>query len=285
MWTAPRVTQARPTKAVSLSVNTNRPCRVNWTTTMSHDGQHMSDLSAVFQRLQSLLLSTTGIESFLQQLSELATGAADQPISCGITARRDGQPLTVASSDHQASMLDESQYTGAGGPCLQTLATGQTTLIEDIDQEIRWPRYVASAKAAGLRCSLSLPLTVDHTTVGAMNLYGFAALGIFTGEVRRRCELFAAQASGALQLTLGRVADREVLDQVDQALASRSIIDQALGIVMGQQRCTAEEAFALLRMRSQSSQMKLRDVAAELVVHVTGQPAQPGKPFSRTPPA
>ena len=144
---------------------------------MSHDGQHMSDLAAVFQRLQSVLLSTSGIEAFLQQLSELATGAADQPISCGITARRDGQPLTVASSDHQASMLDESQYTGAEGPCLHTLATGQTTLIEDIDQEIRWPRYVASAKAAGLRCSLSLPLTVDHTTVGAMNLYGFASAG------------------------------------------------------------------------------------------------------------
>jgi GAF domain-containing protein len=280
---APRVTQAWLINVVSLSVNTSRLSRVGRTITMTHDGQHMSDLAGVFQRLQSLLLSTTGIESFLQQLSELATGAADQPISCGITARRDGQPLTVASSDHQASMLDESQYTDGEGPCLHTLGTGETTRIEDVERETRWPSYLATAKAAGLRCSLSLPLTVDHTTVGAMNLYGFAALGIFTGEVRRRCELFAAQASGALQLTLGRVADREVLDQVDQALASRSIIDQALGIVMGQQRCTAEEAFALLRMRSQSSQTKLRDVAANLIERVTGQPAEPGKPFSRTP--
>jgi hypothetical protein len=57
---------------------------------MTHDGQRMSDLAGVFQRLQSLLLSTSGIDLFLQQLSELATGAADQPISCGITARRDG---------------------------------------------------------------------------------------------------------------------------------------------------------------------------------------------------
>ena len=250
---------------------------------MSHDGQYLSDLAGVFHRLQSVLLSTSGIEAFLQQLSKLATGAADQRISCGITARRDGQPLTVASSDRRASGLDENQYTGGEGPCLHTLATGETTLIEDIDQETRWPRYVIAARAAGLRCSLSLPLTVNHTTVGAMNLYGFVKVGVFTGEVRRRCELFAAQASGALQLTLGRVADREVLDQVDQALASRSIIDQALGIVMGQQRCSAEEAFALLRMRSQSSQTKLRDVAADLIVRATGQPAQPGKPFNRTP--
>ena len=50
---------------------------------------------------------------------------------------------------------------------------------------------------------------------------------------------------------------------------------------MAEQRCTAEEAFALLRMRSQSSQTKLRDVADDLIVRVTGQPAQPGKPFNR----
>jgi GAF domain-containing protein len=244
----------------------------------------MSDLAGVFQRLQSVLLSTSGIEAFLQRLSELATSAAAQPLSCGITARRDGQPLTVASSDDRAAMLDESQYVGAEGPCLHTLATGQTTLIDDIEQETRWPGYVATAKSAGLRSSLSLPLGVDHITVGAMNLYGFAMVGVFTGEVRRRCELFAAQAAGALQLTLGRAADREILDQVDQALAFRSIIDQALGIVMGQQRCTAEEAFALLRMRSQSSQTKLRDVAADLIERVTGQAARPGRPFHRSPP-
>ena len=71
-----------------------------------------SDLAGVFQRLQSVVLSTSGIESFLQQLSELATTAADQPMSCGITSRRDGQPLTVASSDARASGLDDPSTWG-----------------------------------------------------------------------------------------------------------------------------------------------------------------------------
>ena len=169
----------------------------------------------MFQRLQAVMLSARGIESFLQQLSELATGAADQPISCGITARRDGRPLTVASSDERASALDESQYAVTEGPCLHSLATGDPVLISDLDQEIRWPDYLPSARAQGLRCSLSLPLTVDGPTVGAMNLYGFAEPN-FTDLVRHRCEVFAGQASGALQLTLGRTADHELLDQLDQ---------------------------------------------------------------------
>jgi len=229
-----------------------------------------------------VVLSASGFESFLQQLSELATGAADQPISCGITSRRDGQPLTVASSDVRAGGFDESQYVADQGPCLHSLATGEIVLIADIDQETRWPAYLGRARSTGLRCSLSLPLKVDHTTVGAMNLYGFAGPGMFTGTVRQRCELFAAQASGALQLTLGRAADQQLLDQLDQALASRTVIDQAIGILMGQQRCTAHQGFALLRMRSQSAQLKLRDVAADLITRVSGQPPQPGRPFDRT---
>ena len=93
--------------------------------------------------------------------------------------------------------------------------------------------------------------------------------------------LFAAQASGALQLNLHRAADQQLLDQLDQALTSRTIIDQALGILIGQQHCTADHAFTLLRMRSQSSQQKLRDVAADLITRASGGPPQPGKPFDR----
>jgi len=64
-------------------------------------------------------------------------------------------------------------------------------------------------------------------------------------------------------------------------LASRTVIDQALGIVMGKQQCDAEKAFALLRMRSQSSQRKLRDVATDLIVRVTGQSPLSGRRFDR----
>lgn len=239
------------------------------------------DLIDVFQRLQSLLLVSSGIQPFLQQLAGLATTAADQSLSCGITARRDGHPLTVASSDDRAIALDETQYDLGDGPCLHALATGQQVLMVALDHDTRWPTYRARARTQGLECSLSLPLTANGGTVGALNLYGFAP-GIFTTAVRHRCELFAAQASGALQLNLTRAADQEILDQLEQALVSRTVIDQAMGILMGQQRCTADQAFDLLRRRSQQSQQKLHDVAADLIVRATGQTPQPGKAFDHS---
>lgn len=241
-----------------------------------------SDLLDVFQRLQSLLLATSGIEPFLQHLAGLATTAADQSMSCGITARRDGQALTVASSDDRATALDETQYDLGEGPCLHALATGDPVLLDDLNHDTRWPTYLARARRLGLQCSLSLPLTADSGPVAALNLYGFGEPSMFTPPVRHRCELFAAQASGALQLTLDRAADRELRDQLEQALVSRTIIDQAIGILIGQQHCTADHAFDLLRRRSQSSQRKLRDVAADLIVRVTGHPPRPGKSFDHS---
>jgi AmiR/NasT family two-component response regulator len=69
--------------------------------------------------------------------------------------------------------------------------------------------------------------------------------------------------------------------QLEQALTSRTEIDQALGILMGQQRCTADEAFALLRQHSQNNNRKLRDVAADLITRVTGHAPVSGPRFSR----
>ena len=88
-----------------------------------------TDLTDVVQRVQSLLLVSGGIRPFLQHLAGLATTAADQSLACGITARRDGHPLTVASSDDRATALDETQYDLGDGPCLHALATGHQVLM------------------------------------------------------------------------------------------------------------------------------------------------------------
>ena len=180
-----------------------------------------------------------------------------------------------------ATALDETQYDLGDGPCLHALATGHQVLMADLDHDTRWPTYRARARTQGLACSLSLPLTANDGPVGALNLYGFEP-GIFTTAVRHRCELFAAQASGALQLNLTRAADQELRDQLEQALASRTVIDQAMVLPMGQQHCTGEQAFDLLRQRSHSSQQKLRDVAADLIVRATGQPPNPANPSTTT---
>ncbi len=187
--------------------------------------------------------------------------------------------MTVTSSDERAARLDEVQYAGGSGPCLQALRTSTVVEVPDLSVESRWPGYTEHAAAQGVKCSLSLPLIVGGETVGAMNLYEFERSDMFSGSHRQRCEVFAGQAAGAMQVLIRHDRDAALLNQLEEALQSRSIIDQAIGILMAQQRCGTSEAFGLLRKRSQSSQTRLRDVAAELVERVTGQAADGGRPF------
>ncbi len=236
------------------------------------------DLTNVFADVQSLLLAVGSLEAFLADVAALAAEVAPQ-ISCGITTQREGEPTTVASSDDRARGLDETQYSVGDGPCLHTLASGEPAPVPDVQSDPRWPSYMAVARQRGLRSSLSLPLQLNGSGYGAMNLYSFEAPNSFTDVRRRRFETFAAQASGALQLAAQQVRDTQVRSHLEQALDSRAVIDQALGIIMGQQRCTSDQAFALLRQQSQTSHRRLRDVAADLILRATGQPPRSGKPF------
>jgi GAF domain-containing protein len=231
-----------------------------------------------FSQLQSLVLNVSTLDSFLQQLAELATRVVDPPASCGIDTRLEGRPLTVSSSDQRARLLDETQIE-VGGPCVQTLHSGQVVYVSDFATEQRWALFTSAARDQGLKSSLSLPLVIQGQTVGAMNLFAFHAARAFDGEQQQRGAIFAAQASGALQLAARMVDDNRLLEQLEEALTSRSLIDQALGIVIAQRRCTADAAFAELQRASSHTNRKLRDVAVDLVQRTSGQAPTPGKPF------
>jgi GAF domain-containing protein len=259
-----------------------------WRTDMNEQSGADLDLDLVeaFVSLQSLVLTSNGVEDFLAEVTTVAAGLSGPFTSCGITARRDGRPVTVASSDDRALRIDQVQYDHREGPCLATLATGEVNDVADLTADDRWPGYRQEVLRAGLRCSLSLPLTAGGRTAGALNLYGFGEPGLFGPLTRRRADLFAAQASTALTLMIHQLRQSDVTRQLEHALDSRSVIDQALGIMMAQQHCTAEEAFTLLRLHSQNNNRKLRDVATELVERVTGRAPVPGRRFQRgAPPA
>ena len=148
------------------------------------------------------------------------------------------------------------------------------------DQERRWPDYVGQALGFGLRCSLSLPLSEGGSTFGAMNVYGFARPGLFTPPVQHQYRLFAAQAAGALRLATRHANDAVLMSQLEQALNSRTVIDQAIGILIGVHQVSAQRAFDLLRAQSQASKRKLRDIAADVVSGATGEPPRPGRSFT-----
>jgi len=241
------------------------------------DQEPGSSLADVVARVQSLMLAVGSLNALLHELAEAAASRVPDT-ACGITVQREGEATTVASSDDRARSIDETQYSLSEGPCLHSMRTGELVEMADVESETRWPEYVEDARRKGLRSSLSIPLNLGAGPFGAMNLYSFAAPHSFDAR-RHELELLAAQAAGALRLADQRLQDEEVRGHLEQALESRGVIDQALGIIMAQQRCTSTAAFELLRRQSQSTHRRLRDVAVDLIVRVTGEEPQAGKRF------
>ncbi|GAA2304243.1 GAF and ANTAR domain-containing protein [Streptomyces violaceusniger] len=216
------------------------------------------------------LLDTDSLEDFLQTLADAALELS-RAQGAGVTLQRDGRPLTVVSSGIAAPELDEKQYGQDDGPCLQSLRTGEELLVNDLLAETRWGDYPAYAVACGMRSSLSLPIAPRTHTTGALNLYAAPPEAYARADLTSLRSL-AAQATGAIALAQRITDTQEFAGQLQDAMAHRSVIDQALGVIMGQRRCTAQEAFEILRSASQHRNIKLRELCTELITNLTGRP-------------
>jgi len=236
------------------------------------------DLAGEFKDLQDALLHTESVEQFLREMAALAVRLVDGDLSCGMTMRSNGRPVTVACSDPVAARVDEVQYALDDGPCLHAMRSGRPVRIEDTADKARWPDFEAQAESHGVRSCLALPLSADGRPVGALNLYARTA-SVFGPEEARRAENFAENASGALKLAIRLASHAALIEQLRSSLVSRTVINQALGIVMAREHCTQARAFAILRSASQNSNVKLRDIASAIVTSVSGEPPQPPPPF------
>jgi GAF domain-containing protein len=232
------------------------------------------DIAASITQLQNVLLGTESIEKFVQELAVQAAHLIADSLSCGITLSRAGQASTVACSDDLGSEVNQLQYTLGEGPCLAALDAGIGMQVEDTAAERRWPSFCGQAAARGVRSVLALPLIAQDQTVGALNLYALAPAA-FGADETQRAEQFAETAAGALALGLRLVSYAALTEQLRASLASRAVIDQAVGIIMAQQRCSQDAAFARLRSASQHRNVKLREVAREIVAGISGESAHP----------
>jgi hypothetical protein len=196
-----------------------------------------------------------------------------------------GRLVAVATSDRDAWEADQVEFDTEAGPCVQALREGEYNSIKDLSLETRWPTWTAVAGVLGFRSALGIPAEIppDGHLI-ALNAYG-RGLDAFAGDPQRRCELYVAEIARALPSAM-RVFDQAgLIADLQAALVSRSTIDQAIGVLMGQNRCTSDEAFGILRRASQNANVKLRDVAAAIIQRYTGQPLPAPPPFdARRPP-
>jgi GAF domain-containing protein len=221
--------------------------------------------------LAGLLMATSSFEDLMQAVADLAGRAVPAASTCGITLAQDGHVITVASADALARLLDEQQYEVQDGPCLQAIRTAKVVLADDLTTESRWDGYPAMAVAHGMRAVLSTPLLVNDTAIGALNLYASAS-GAFDADSRSAAGQLTGLAAATVTAALRHYDESTLTDHLRTALSSRSVIDQAIGIIIGMQHCPADTAFDVLRTVSQNRNIPLRDVAADLVAKTITPP-------------
>jgi GAF domain-containing protein len=150
-------------------------------------------------------------------------------------------------------------------------AAPATLSLPDMRTERRWPDYAERALEAGVDSSLSIGLMLHEAVTGALNIYA-GEPEAFDDDAIILAQTFAAYATVALANAHLYDTQATLAQQMQAAMESRAIIEQAKGIIMGDRRCTADEAFAVLTKLSQDTNRKLRDVAGLLVARAANTP-------------
>ena len=226
-------------------------------------------------KLQELLLETEGITDFLDEFTATLARALStdgDEVWCAVTLLRPKKSTTVAASDARAEALDEIQYHYGDGPCLTAAREHRVVHVADTRTDPRWPEYGKAAAANGILSALGVPFELGGEATAGLDVYADRAhkYDRATIEVVQR-QVLAVSTTLRMAVRLSRHRDTEA--DLRAALESRTTIDLAVGIVMGQNRCSQEKAFDILRAASSHRNVKLRDLAADLVATVGDGPA------------
>ena len=225
-----------------------------------------------FAELARITLADHSLDSVMERIATLTKTTLGLNGEVSVTLVERGKPSTVAQTGALALELDERQYDRGYGPCLDSIDGGEPLIVSDMQVEPRWPDWAKSAAALGAGSSMSIPVPLQREVSAALNIYSLDR-DAFDDAAVELVSTFAAYAGVALANMHLYTAQGQVAEQLQQAMQSRAVIEQAKGILMGQRRCSAQEAFDLLVRLSQSTNRKLRDVAQALVEDATGEPA------------
>lgn len=219
--------------------------------------------------MQTSLLESSGVREFLDavvtETARMITPIAD----CSLTVGRESGFTVGAASSPGALRCDQAEYAASSGPCLDAIRSGSTVAVFDIATDPRWPGWSAAALAEGYGSAFAVPHRAGPDAAVSLNLYA-AGSHVFTDEHVRQAESYVAELAGAVGICLRLNDQSEVHEDLKRAMASRSIIDQAVGVIMAQNVCSPAEAMAILRSASNHRNVKLRDVAGSIVVGLVG---------------
>jgi len=226
-----------------------------------------ADLHESLRELAALVTDGLGLEDVLEHVATFAVRAIPGADGVGVTllSADRGQPQVLAASHPFVAEIDEIQYeTLNEGPCITAAVERRTVRSGSLGGEKMWPRFGPRVGRLGVHSALSLPLLLSERAVGAINVYS-REKDAFDDRAEELGELFATPAAVAVHNAQILAQAQELTAQLQRALSSRPIIDQAIGILRGRNGGSADEAFGKLRAMSQADHVKLVDVAQHIV--------------------
>jgi GAF domain-containing protein len=222
-----------------------------------------SELTDNISATVKALFSAGNVPETLAQVADLAVSTIEGCDFAGIFLVEGSEVTTPVCTDAVVADVDALQHRWGEGPCLDAMTQSVAFYAGDLADDPRWPNFGPEATAAGMRSLLAVPLVINGTP-GALNLYARYphAFGVID---RGRGLLLAAMAGLAFTSAQTHEDDERRAANLHAALATREVIGQAQGILMERERLSSDQAFDILRRASQHLNLKLRDIAQNLV--------------------
>ncbi|MDQ3627316.1 MAG: GAF and ANTAR domain-containing protein [Actinomycetota bacterium] len=217
------------------------------------------DLSTQLAAVARALLAEDDVQATLDKAISMATDLVRGCEYAGVSLVRRGQSIDTPAATHNVVRRgDELQYELGEGPCLEAIWDDETVLSHDLASDPRWPSWgPRTVDELGVRSVLCFQLFTHDNTLGALNLYS-QHVDAFDADDCTAGRALAAHVAVAL-------AAAEEIGHLGSAITSRTVIGQAEGILMERFDVSAQQAFAILRRVSQQQNVKLYEVARQLV--------------------
>ncbi len=215
--------------------------------------------------LADTLVAGYDLVELMHYLVDVSVELLDAAAAGLVLADGDGRLDVLASTSETTGLLEMLQIRTGRGPCFDCYRTGEPQTIEDVAAEAdRWPQFAPLALEQGFRSVHAVPMRHRDRTIGALNLFR-GEPGELAEADRRAAQALADVATiGILQVRATREV-AEVNEQLEHALASRIVIEQAKGILAEYGGLTMDQAFTELRGHARRRRLALTRLAQELV--------------------
>ncbi len=221
-------------------------------------------LARAFVRLADTLASDFDVVDFLQTLSTDSVEILGAEAAGVMLADPRGGLRLVASSDERMRLLELFELQGAQGPCLDAFSSGRPVQASAADSLARWPVFAPEASDAGFQRMCAVPLRVRTDVIGALNLFRGSDEPFTDTEMEIAQAMAEMAAIGLIQERALR--ERSLLaEQLQAALNSRVVIEQAKGMLAEYLTMNVDDAFKLLRNYARDHNRKLSQVASNIV--------------------